>query len=163
MKSHVYFDTHFDGFIPVSPVQDDKKHTIEYVYLQIAEDCTKILSCVLVHGWGGSSFRSPTSPHAWPRDSLPRYFPQLCIWTYGYRSQLGDPNSTGDFYDDAETLRLRQRVLRQKTQGNKRPTPMIFMVHSLGAWIFKEVGVPVACAVKFAEYQAQGLGCHEQQ
>lgn len=31
-SSCMYFDTHFDGFTPLSPADQDEKHTIEYVF-----------------------------------------------------------------------------------------------------------------------------------
>ena len=58
------FDTHFEGFTPLSPSENDDEHEVD---------------CIMIPGWGGhalGSFRSTTSSYVWLRDSLPRHCPQ---------------------------------------------------------------------------------------
>ena len=80
---------------------------------------TNIISCIAIHGWGGhplGSFRDPKSSYLWLRDSLPRSFPQLRIWIYGYESNLLDPDSIGGIDEYAENFRRHLRILRRKTK-----------------------------------------------
>ena len=50
----------------------------------------------------------------WLRDSLPKQFPRLRTWIYGYDSSLDDPNSIADVYEYAENFRRHLRILRKK-------------------------------------------------
>ncbi|MCJ1313277.1 hypothetical protein MMC25_006954, partial [Agyrium rufum] len=125
-RDRMYFDTHFNGFTPLSPAERDHQYQID---------------CIFIHGWGGhaiGSFKSPSGLHLWPRDALPRHFPQLRVWTYGYESKLTEADSVADVYEYAETFRSLLRSLRWKRKTHKHSIPIIFMVHSLGGLIFKE-------------------------
>ena len=85
------------------------------------------------------SFKASNSLYIWPRDALPRDCPQLKVWTYGYDSRLDDEDSIADVYEYAEDFRWQLRVLRKRTKANSNQRPIIFMAHSLGGWLFKEV------------------------
>ncbi|KAM0803761.1 hypothetical protein BDR22DRAFT_800723, partial [Usnea florida] len=119
------FDTHFNGFTPLSP----------------ADRVSRPIDCIVIPGWGGhalGSFRSSKSPYVWLRDSLPRHCPELRIWTYGYPSLLTDEKSSADPYEFAERFRIGLRILRQQTKTADEVRPLIFIAHSLGGWIFKD-------------------------
>ena len=121
----IFFDTHFDGFTPLSPAN----HT------------PRPIDCIVVPGWGGhalGSFMSPTSPYVWLRDSLPHHCPELRVWTYGYPSHLTDAKSSADPYEFAERFRIALRILRQQTRTADEVRPLVFIAHSLGGWIFKD-------------------------
>ena len=125
-RSCIHFDTHFEGFTPLSSVG------------QITEP---EIDCIVVPGWGGhalGSFRSHSSSYVWLRDSLPRHCPELRVWTYGYRSHLADTDASADVYEFAERFRRRLRILRQQTKAIEKRRPLIFIVHSLGGWVFKD-------------------------
>lgn len=125
-RSCIHFDTHFEGFTPLSSVG------------QITEP---EIDCIVVPGWGGhalGSFRSHTSSYVWLRDSLPRHCPELRVWTYGYHSHLADTDASTDVYEFAERFRRRLRILRQQTKAIEKGRPLIFIVHSLGGWVFKD-------------------------
>ena len=121
----ISFDTHFDGFTPLSP----------------ADHASRPIDCIVVPGWGGhalGSFRSSKSAYVWLRDSLPRHCPELRVWTYGYPSHLTDEKSSADMYEFAERFKMRLRILRQQTKRADEIKPLIFITHSLGGWIFKD-------------------------
>ena len=125
-RSRIHFDTHFEGFTPLSPADQATEPTID---------------CIVIPGWGGhalGSFRSRTSSYVWLRDSLSKHCPELRVWTYGYHSHLADTNASADVYEFAERFRRKLRVLRQQTKAVEKARPLIFIVHSLGGWIFKD-------------------------
>ena len=116
-------------------------------------------SCIAVSGLGGhafGSFKDKYSQHMWLRDSLPDDFPQLRIFIYGYESTLQSSSSVQNLGDIGSSFRDSLRVLTrpQKVrwqphlstvlilhQGNdsRRPRPLIFVGHSLGGLVVKEV------------------------
>ena len=125
-RACIHFDTHFNGFTPLSPEENDAKHRID---------------CIVVPGWGGhplGSFRSRIGTHVWLRDSLSEHCAQLRVWVYGYRSYLLDQDSSADVFEYAERFRRRLRILRKQTKSNDESRPLIFLLHSLGGWIFKD-------------------------
>jgi hypothetical protein len=77
----------------------------------------------------------------WLRDSLAREEPKLRVWIYGYESSLRSEESISDIFDYADTFR---RLLGEMRKGgnkpSKSPRPLVFIVHSLGGIVFKEVG-----------------------
>ena len=61
------------------------------------------------------------------RDNLPKRFPQLRIWTYGYRSELTDERSTADVFEYAKTFKQHLCILRQKmkvSSPHQLPLPL---------------------------------------
>lgn len=125
-RRHIRFGTHFEGFTPLSPADQATEPEID---------------CVVIPGWGGhalGSFRSHTSPYVWLRDSLPKHCPELRVWTYGYRSHLADKDASADVYEFAEKFRRKLRILREQIKAVEKMRPLIFIVHSLGGWIFKD-------------------------
>ncbi|KAI9891857.1 MAG: hypothetical protein M1814_002242, partial [Vezdaea aestivalis] len=128
----LYFDTNFTGFTPLSSVEQDDKHVID---------------CVVIHGWGGhafGSFKERGGQFMWLRDDIPSLFPQLRIWLYGYESKLTDETSIESVDDWCHTFCNLLVDLRAKTKTDQRKRPLIFIVHSLGGWIFKEAMVELS-------------------
>ncbi|KAI9799050.1 MAG: hypothetical protein M1833_004244 [Piccolia ochrophora] len=114
----IHFDIHFHGFTPLSPVEMQERRTIEFVQLKYFYSVgAKPSSCVAIHGWGGhafGSYRATGASYMWLRDSLPKHFPKLRVWIYGYESNLSDSHSTSNVYEDAENFRRALRILRRK-------------------------------------------------
>ncbi len=131
-RACIHFDTHFSGFTPLSPEDNDAKHSID---------------CIVIPGWGGhplGSFRSLKGTHVWLRDSLSEHCAQLRVWAYGYRSYLLDQDSSADVFEYAERFRRRLRILRKRTKSNDESRPLIFLVHSLGGWLFKDAVIQMS-------------------
>jgi hypothetical protein len=98
------------------------------------------IDCVAIHGWGGhafGSFRAKGSLYMWLRDSLPKHFPQLRVWIYGYDFKLNDENNNVNLLEHAESFVQNLRNLRAKTETDQR-TPLIFIAHSLGGLILQD-------------------------
>ena len=76
----------------------------------------------------------------WLRDSLPQDLESAQIYLYGYDSHLSNSRSFQGIVALATTLR--QRLQRLRVSENKDrpvPRPLIFIAHSLGGILVKEV------------------------
>ena len=65
----------------------------------------------------------------WLRDFLPKQFPQLCIWTYGYDFELRDSWSVAEFEDHADHFRRLLRRLRQRAAKKGRDAVMTILLN----------------------------------
>lgn len=75
----------------------------------------------------------------WPRDLLPKIFPQARITTWGYDVQLGTMISSkcnATIFHHAQTLLSDLAMLRNGPLDRKKP--LIFVAHSLGGIIVKD-------------------------
>jgi hypothetical protein len=85
---------------------------------------------------------SNEAPHLfWPKDLLAKDFPNAQVLTYGYDSQVtkffkGPANQSG-ILAHGESL---MRALEVQRRGC-RQRPIIFLVHSLGGIILKQVSI----------------------
>ncbi|KAI9889110.1 MAG: hypothetical protein M1814_005771 [Vezdaea aestivalis] len=125
----IYFDTGFDGFTPLSPTEGDDKYAID---------------CIVIHGWGGhafGSFKERGGQFMWLRDEIISLFPQLRVWLYGYKSELTNETRIESVNDWSAKFYQLLVGLRAKSEADKHNRPLIFIVHSLGGWIFKEAMV----------------------
>ncbi|KAH8645771.1 ankyrin repeat-containing domain protein, partial [Xylariales sp. PMI_506] len=98
-----------------------------------------LCSIVAIHGLGGTAMKTWTdsNKHLWLRDSLPDYIPNVRIMTYGYDSSVFFSTSQMAIHDFARDLFERLEYLRQDVLEEKRP--LIFICHSLGGVVFKEL------------------------
>ena len=75
----------------------------------------------------------------WPVDLLPHDFPNVRVFTYGYDSKITHwfkgPGMQLDIYSYGESL-LNGLEARRRADPDRR---MIFIVHSLGGLILKDV------------------------
>ena len=74
----------------------------------------------------------------WLRDFLPVHLPEARIFTHGYDSIVAFSKSSAEVDDFAREL-LHQ-VQSQRKSARERARPMIFICHSLGGILFKQVG-----------------------
>lgn len=78
----------------------------------------------------------------WPHDLLPESYPNLRIFTYGYDSHVTHwfkgPAMQLDILDYGESL-LTGLVAKRRECPDR---PIIFVVHSLGGLVMKDVGLP---------------------
>lgn len=75
----------------------------------------------------------------WPRDLLPKAFPQARIVTWGYDVQIEQfltATSQASIFHHAETLLSDLVMVRKSEAGN--PRPLIFIAHSLGGIVVKD-------------------------
>src|SRR4051794_16624051 len=118
-----------------------------------------MFSCIAISGLGGhafGSFKERDGSYMWLRDFLPKHFSGARILIYGYNSGLAKSNSFQAISDIASTFRNHIAAIRSSTnvsitlnfKGNstlmrimymKAPRPLVFIAHSLGGIIVKEV------------------------
>ncbi|KAI9888243.1 MAG: hypothetical protein M1814_000933 [Vezdaea aestivalis] len=128
----LYFDTDFDGFTPLSPTEGDDEYKVD---------------CIVIPGWGGhafGSFKERGGSFMWLRDEITGLFPRLRVWLYGYNSKLTGETSIESVGDWCHTFCDLLVDLRVKTGADQQKRPLIFIVHSLGGWIFKEAMVSLS-------------------
>lgn len=90
----------------------------------------------------------------WLRDSLAKDVPRLRVFTYGYTCDITASDSVSGVDEYADTFRRLLRDMRRQCQvGITRlacvsslttkighPAPLIFIAHSLGGMVVKQVG-----------------------
>lgn len=77
----------------------------------------------------------------WLRDALPEDTTAdgIQVLTYGYDSQLFQNRSFQNIEDIASTFRKALSSAR-RSDDNVMPRPLVFIAHSLGGIVLKEVG-----------------------
>ena len=107
------------------------------------EAFTEFCSVVAICGLGGHafcSFQERKGHYMWLRDGLPRDLKAdgVRVLTYGYDSQLFQNKSFQNIEDIASTFRKALSAVR-RTDNNVVPRPLVFIAHSLGGIVLKEV------------------------
>jgi len=96
-------------------------------------------SIVLGHGLDGDATKSWThsrTKKCWPKDFLPRDVPDARILTFGYNAVSAFGSTTAGIVDHANGL-LASLVAERGECAKLRP--IIFIAHSLGGIILKQV------------------------
>ena len=75
----------------------------------------------------------------WLMDSLPSDLEGAQIWTYGYDTKLVNSSSFQDLEALASTFR--RSLMSLTTPLDQKVVPLIFIGHSLGGLILKEVRI----------------------
>jgi hypothetical protein len=113
------FDTVFDGFTPLSPIESDEQTTIEHVYPPFPLILLTWGSCIVLPGWGShpiGSFMARDSPHVWLIDKVAKHFPQFHVWVYGFSPSVIDQAGGEDKYEFADSF---VRLLRRMRADSK--------------------------------------------
>ena len=97
----------------------------------------------------------------WPGELLPNDFPNIRIFTYGYDSQVTQwfkgPAMRLDVYSYGESL-LNGLEARRREDPHR---PLIFIVHSLGGLILKDVCILSACRQYDSRRHCRSFAEHE--
>ena len=97
-------------------------------------------------GIANEGIQQPTSTPFevfWPRDLLPRRFPNFRIFTWGYDVDIDHAfsgTSTATVYDNAANLLSDLSDVRVLREAELRP--LFFVAHSLGGIVVKDVSMP---------------------
>lgn len=122
----IVLDTHFNGFTPLQS-SDDDDFAIDYI----------AISGLNGHAFG--SFKERGGSYMWLRDSLAKHLPQARVLIYGFDSRLAGSRSFQDIEALASRFRNHVRAVRRHAKAGVTPRPLIFIAHSLGGLIVKEV------------------------
>ncbi|KLU90038.1 hypothetical protein MAPG_09005 [Magnaporthiopsis poae ATCC 64411] len=139
---HVAIDQHFLGFTSMTPLEHQTRPSRENI------------DCIVLHDFGENAmaaFRDPKSEFLWIRDQLPQEFTDLDVTTYGYDCHFNDARSTSDHHDWANVLRYDLHDYRSRNKANDNMKPLIFVAHSLGGIIFKEVIISLSKSERLDE------------
>ena len=103
------------------------------------------IDIVAVHGITGSAYstwtcKDKTNSALWLRDFLPQEFPGARIFTYGYPADVFFSKERGDIGTFARTLL--DKLLREREENDYRHRPIIFICHSMGGIVVKQVRLP---------------------
>lgn len=83
----------------------------------------------------------------WPRDLLPRRFPEFRIFTWGYDVDIDHAfsgTSTATVYQHAANLLTDLSDVRTSSEAELRP--LFFVAHSLGGIVVKDVSILSSCS-----------------
>ncbi|OCK74812.1 hypothetical protein K432DRAFT_309928 [Lepidopterella palustris CBS 459.81] len=121
----ITIDTHFLGFTPLNSVKDDEDHKIDFI----------AVSGLSSHPFG--SWKERGGPFMWLRDALARNPQGARVLLYGYDTGLVHSESFQDIDDIGNNLSFGIRQIRspQPVRGK----PIVFIAHSLGGLVVKEV------------------------
>jgi hypothetical protein len=103
----------------------------------------KIIDIIAIHGLNGDYERTWTTTSAsgnpvnWLRDLLPQQIPSARIMSYGYNSAVQFSKSVAGIGTFAE--QLLQDMMAWRNTIEERARPIIFVCHSLGGIVFKQV------------------------
>ena len=130
----------FDGLFTLWEPPESTIPELEYVFwspVLLKARLSNFISVIFIHGPQGHATRTWTaSKVCWPKDLLPKSLPYARIMTFGYNTlETNEP-----------PLRIRDlaKILLDSLTNNRRLTkavtrPLIFVAHSLGGLIVKEV------------------------
>ena len=102
-----------------------------------------VVDIVALHGLNGHYRKTWTAtpavgkPKNWLEDFLPEQIPNARIMSYGYDSTIQFSKSVADIGTFAEQL-LHSLIAKRRSQNEKK-RPVIFICHSLGGLVFKQV------------------------
>ena len=115
-----------------------------HVLVAKASDEEAVVDIVALHGLNGHYRKTWTTTPAsgegknWLESFLPEQIPNARIMSYGYNSTVQFSKSVADIGTFAEQL-LHSLIAKRRSKS-ERTRPVIFICHSLGGLVFKQVG-----------------------
>ncbi|KAH6641323.1 hypothetical protein F5144DRAFT_454816, partial [Chaetomium tenue] len=99
-----------------------------------------ILSIVFVHGLNGHYIHTwEESSVCWPRDLLPSRIKNVRVLSFSYDADIYNSASVGRIRDHGLNLLTHLIAKRPQTGREKFTRPIVFVAHSLGGLLVKEV------------------------
>ena len=119
-------------------------------------------SLVLIHGLNGDRIQSFTHPQSkvfWPKDLLPDKQPFTRVLSFGYEANIYGNTSLAGIRGNARMLLSR---LSDHRNGVSDDRPIVFLAHSLGGLILKDVRDLSFLQIKIATDHYAGPSSSEQ-
>ncbi|KAK4236387.1 hypothetical protein C8A03DRAFT_16968 [Achaetomium macrosporum] len=98
-----------------------------------------LCSVVLIHGLNGDYVKTwlhDTTGIRWPRDLLPDVLPSARVLSFAYSAEIYGNTSVAGIRGNANALLARLRDGRERSDDGR---PIVFVAHSLGGIILKQV------------------------
>lgn len=105
------------------------------------DDNAALVDIITIHGLSGhpqNTWTNFDTQHYWPSNSLPEDIPKSRIMAFGYNTSTSPLNrSTAIISDIAK--QLISHLINKRKSGRQKQRPIIFVAHSLGGIVIKEV------------------------
>ncbi|KXJ85383.1 hypothetical protein Micbo1qcDRAFT_223338, partial [Microdochium bolleyi] len=130
LSQPLIFDAHFNGLTVLNNVHDSEHEF----------DCIA-LSGIATHPLSSWQLPQAEDSFMWLRDALPEALPGVRFIVYGYNAAVSDQRSVQTIVDLARSL-----MLGLEANGWSTPTtrPLLFLAHSLGGVLLKQLFVLLA-------------------
>jgi hypothetical protein len=112
------------------------------VHLESSQSERFLVDIIAVHGLNGDAYKTWTHPangKLWLRDFLPNFLPGCRVYTFGYPSKVMDVDMRAGIQQFGRKLLGSIRDHIEDSPKAKRP--IIFICHSLGGIVCKQVRV----------------------
>lgn len=106
-----------------------------------------IVDIVAIHGLNGhyentwTTKKGDGTPVNWLRDLLPKQIQDARIMSFSYNSRVQFSKSTSDIFVFADELL--EQLLAVRSTSREKARRMIFICHSLGGIVFKQVSLVI--------------------
>jgi predicted alpha/beta-fold hydrolase len=117
-----------------------------HVFVDKHANQSGVVDFVALHGLNGHYRKTWTATSAdngtqvnWLKDLLPAVIPNARVMSFGYNSVVQFSKGTAGIADFAE--QLLEGLMARRTSPAEKRRPVIFICHSLGGIVFKQVGL----------------------
>lgn len=105
------------------------------------EDSAALVDIITVHGLAGhpqNTWTNFSTQHYWPSKSLPEDIPKSRIMAFGYSTSNSPFHKSTAIISDIAKQLLSHLINKRNSEAQER-RPIIFVAHSLGGIVIKEV------------------------
>lgn len=144
---------------------DDDEGFGMHVFVDKPANESGIIDFVALHGLNGhySNTWTATSPVDgrqvnWLKDLLPGVFPNARVMSFGYNSIVQFSKGTAGISEFAE--QLLEALMAWRTSPEEKKRPVIFICHSLGGIVFKQVRTRIHAVLEVEVKSNETLKVH---
>lgn len=112
------------------------------------DDSAALVDIITVHGLSGHPSNTWTNfdtQHYWPSKSLPGDIPKSRIMAFGYNTSTSPFSTSTAIISDIAKQLISHLINKRRTEAQKQ-RPIIFVAHSLGGIVIKEVRPISGCS-----------------
>lgn len=105
------------------------------------DDSEALVGIITVHGLAGhpqNPWTNVSTQHYWPSKSLPEDIPKSRIMAFGYSTSNSPFHKSTAIISDIAKQLLSHLISKRESESQRR-RPIIFVAHSLGGIVIKEV------------------------